>query len=203
MEGFTGDLFATKGIEYLLVIGYLLLLTCGWRLVFPKQTKSSHHPAAHEMPEGFFFHQGHTWAALEHDDVARVGVDDFAQRTLGLPVRFELPEPGTPIHEGETGWTVRRPNGDLIPLFSPVDGVVVAVNEDVVNSPGLVNTQPYDDGWLLKVHLVHPERVFRNLMTGRLAHDWMNMSEEAAPDGALDELLLVGREEHARVARMT
>jgi glycine cleavage system H protein len=189
MESVTGELFATKGVEYLLVIAYLALLVAGWRLIFPKSKQPGE---AHEhygpLPEGYFFHQGHCWAHPIDQDVVRVGIDDFAQRAIGHPVELVIPTEGTVLKAGEPAWEVQPGNGVYFAMLSPVSGIIVAVNDDVVHSPGLVNSQPYGEGWLIEVQ-VDSDAYRRNLLSGRLAEHWMELAYEVAPENALDELL--------------
>lgn len=190
MEGLSGDLFATKGLEYLLVITYLLLLVAGWRLVFPKQPQSRVQRREHTLPDGLYFHQGHTWAALQDRRVVRVGIDDFAQHALGMAVRYTMPPIGSDVSQGEPAIGVRLANGDTIPIVSPVSGVVVAVNADVLQAPGIVNTQPYDEGWLMHVRVPNIDAVRRNLMAGDLAECWIEHARHVPDDEALDELMM-------------
>ena len=189
METMTGDLFATKGIEYLLVIAYLTLLVAGWRLIFPKP-KHPEEPHEHygPLPDGYFFHQGHTWALPVDAERVRVGIDDFAQKAIGLPTQLDLPRRGMVLAEGEPAWEVQRGNGEYVAMLSPISGIVVSVNEDVLHAPGLLNTQPYDDGWLLEVH-VDSAAYQRNLLSGRLADDWMEAAHAIPREQALDQLL--------------
>ena len=185
------ELFATKGVEYLLVIAYLAVLVGGWKLVFPKPNP---HQEAHEhygpLPDGYFFHQGHGWVHAVGEGRLRVGIDDFAQKAIGHPVEIMLPTRGTTLMEGEPAWDVHYRDGDCFSMLSPVSGIVVAVNDDVAHSPGLVNTQPYGEGWLLEVR-VSSDAYQRNLLSGKLAEHWMELAYEIAPERALDALLAV------------
>ena len=184
----TGELFATKGIEYVLVITYLLLLVGCWKFVFPQSKRGG---TAREpddaVPDGYFFHQGHTWAQLVDERTVRVGIDDFAQKAIGHASEFVLPTPGTPVNQGEAGWEVRRA-GEYFAMIAPVTGVVTAVNGDVVQSPGLVNAHPYGEGWLLEVHLSN-EACLRNLLTGEVAEFWMDQASRVPLEDAIDVLL--------------
>ena len=84
--------------------------------------------------------------------LALVGMDDFAQKLLGKPGGFLFPAVGARVQQGAPAWQVQV-DGHTIPMLSPVDGAVVAVNQDVVQSPALVNTEPYGGGWFYKVKL--------------------------------------------------
>jgi glycine cleavage system H protein len=89
MEGFTYvDIFATKGIEYLLVIGFLLAVVPFWRILrVPARTgieavRKAMASVAQwfSLPEGLFYHQGHSWLMPQGAELVKVGVDDFAQK---------------------------------------------------------------------------------------------------------------------------
>jgi glycine cleavage system H lipoate-binding protein len=129
------------------------------------------------VPAGHFFHQGHAWARVEEGGTVRIGIDDFAQRLLGRPGALRLPGVGSRLEQGAEGWSFlvgSRPIG----LLSPVGGEVVAVNENVLGSPGLVNDDPYGAGWLLTIRVPELKRNLRNLMSGDLAVGWMEQAEE-------------------------
>lgn len=180
MEGLGTDLFATKGIEYLIVIAYLAVLVGFWRLLSSEPHKRPQ-PAAllnrlrgwFEVRDGYYYHRGHAWALPEQEGLVRVGIDDFAQRLLGRPDAFELPALGTPLKAGHVGWSMRIA-GKAIDMLSPVDGEVVAVNEEALGSPGLVNGDPYGEGWLLKVKGAGNGSVRKNLLTSDLARAWLD-----------------------------
>jgi glycine cleavage system H lipoate-binding protein len=194
----TGELFATKGIEYVLVITYLALLVSGFKLVFPKakgpREKHEHHGP---LPAGYFFHQGHAWAHPVDAWKLRVGLDDFAQKAIGHPFELTLPARGTVLNEGEPAWEVQHDHGKHFAMLSPVSGIVVAVNDDVVHSPGLVNTQPYTEGWLLEVQ-VSSDAYRRNLLSGELAEHWMRRTYELPAEETGAALMAVDR--HAEPA---
>lgn len=175
MEGFYSyvDIFATKGIEYLLVIGFLLFLPLFWR-VFAKAgvSREASQPSLSEwfhIPENYYYHQGHTWALME-GDVIKVGIDDFAQKLIGRLSGISLPRRGTNLVQGEEGLKVKV-DGREIPLLSPVTGEVIEVNEEVLRSPSLINEDPYG-AWLLKVKPSKKGQI-RNLLTGALVGAWM------------------------------
>ena len=178
------DFFATKGIEYLLVIGYLLLfIPFAWLLrrmaVEPARTATA--PSSAEpwprFPEGVYLHRGHTWASLEESHLLRVGIDDFAQRLIGPPAELSLPSPGQHLEQGEKGWQLRV-DGHTVDLLSPVQGEVVEVNDKVIRTPALVCEDPYERGWLLKVRVANAATALKNLLPQRLACAWMDEVHE-------------------------
>jgi len=180
------DLYATKGIEYLIVIAYLLLMAgvLGFfsrRAAGTVATKAPR-PEAWVTPwfalaEGYHFHPGHSWAAAEGGDVVTVGLDDFAAQLVGAPDGLELPEVGANVRQGECGWTVRAGERTL-PMLSPVEGTVVAVNHAVLDAPRRAVEDPYGEGWLLKVRSPNRLASLRNLLSGELASVWMRHTAE-------------------------
>lgn len=94
----------------------------------------------------------HEWVVAHDDGTATVGVSDFAQQQLGDVVFVELPQVGAAVSQfGQMGEieSVKA----VSDLFSPVSGEVVEVNKGAVDRPELVNSDPYDGGWLIKVRL--------------------------------------------------
>jgi len=176
------DIFATKGIEYLMVIVFLMMLVVFWRAltrsprvaVAQVQGARPAGPQAwFDLAEGLFYHQGHTWAAPEEDGVVRVGLDDFAQKLLGVAQSVDVPGVGSTVEQGEKGVKLCV-DSKSIEVLSPVGGEVLAINEEVLRSPGLINEDPYGKGWLFKVRVPRLSANLRNLLSGRLARVWMD-----------------------------
>jgi glycine cleavage system H lipoate-binding protein len=178
------DLFATKGLEYILVIAFLITLVVFWKLLNRQGRPAVGRPARTSRVEWFtladnlYYHQGHSWARVEDGEVVTVGIDDFAQKLLGKPDALELPPVGSRIEQGENGWKLRI-GSVYINLLSPVDGKVSAVNEEVLKSPELITTDPYGRGWLLKVKASKLNRDLKNLLSGELASAWMDQTVDA------------------------
>lgn len=182
MDGFSYvDIFATKGIEYLFVILFFLVLVPFW-LVLHKPAKRAVELVGRgvaaigewfQLRSGAYFHQGHTWALPEGGSVVKVGMDDFAQKLVGIPQSIELPEVGSQLAQGEAGWKLKV-DEKTITMLSPVGGEVVAVNEEILRSPEIVNRAPYDDGWLLKVKVPRLRANLKNLLSGKLAGAWLD-----------------------------
>jgi glycine cleavage system H lipoate-binding protein len=182
-----GDIYATKGLEYLIVIAYLLALVGMLRLLTPTRVArifgmKARRPVPRARPwfllaEGYHFHQGHTWATREDGDIVTVGLDDFAGKLLGTPDALTLPIVGQRLRQGEEAWAATV-DGRSVDMVSPVDGKVVAVNQSIIENPVLATSQPYQDGWLLKVRVRDWQREVRNLLSGALAVSWMRETVE-------------------------
>jgi glycine cleavage system H protein len=183
MEGMGAvDIFATKGIEYLIVIGFLVALVFYWKLLGREEAPVSvgARPlgrAWFAAPRDYLFHPGHAWAAPEGAGLFRIGMDDFAQQLVGEPSALDLPSPGHHLQQGELGWTVRV-GPRAVRMLSPVDGVVESVNPEISDSPAIVNDEPYERGWLLKVRVRDPGSPQRNLLSGDMARDWLARAAE-------------------------
>ena len=104
------------------------------------------------VPDDRRYSKEHEWVVAHGDGTATVGVSDFAQQQLGDVVFVELPQVGAAVSQfGQMGEieSVKA----VSDLFSPVSGEVVEVNKGAVDRPELVNSDPYDGGWLIKVRL--------------------------------------------------
>ncbi len=215
------DLFATKGIEYIVVIGFLALLTLAWRLIRSPVLAEVGSVGAQMQPDwrsvlrgvglpetDILFHPGHAWARLAKDDeVAVIGWDDFARRLIGPADGFRLPAPGTQLRAGEPGWSIGS-GGQELQMLAPVDGEVQEVNPAVLQDPELASRDPYGNGWLMRVRVPAREPIRRNLLAGRLARSWSELAERAlqgiaveAPDSALGAVLADGGEPREGLAR--
>ncbi len=104
-----------------------------------------------ETPDDCRFLDSHEWARREQDTV-RVGVSDFAQDELGDVVFVELPAEGDSVTSGDDFGVIESIKA-VSDLYAPVSGTVVAVNDDLVDAPELVNEEPYGDGWMLDVEI--------------------------------------------------
>lgn len=92
----------------------------------------------------------HEWARLEEDGTVTVGISDHAQDALGDVVYVETPEVGQTLSAGEEAGVVESVKA-ASDIYSPISGEVVAVNEELADSPETVNSSPYDDGWFFRI----------------------------------------------------
>ncbi|MER6982804.1 glycine cleavage system protein GcvH [Streptomyces carpinensis] len=103
-------------------------------------------------PQQLRYSKEHEWLSPAEDGVATVGITEFAANALGDVVYADLPEVGTTVTAGETCGELESTKS-VSDLYSPVSGEVTEVNEDVVNDPSLVNSEPFEGGWLFKVRV--------------------------------------------------
>ncbi|MEU6812267.1 glycine cleavage system protein GcvH [Streptomyces sp. NPDC046831] len=103
-------------------------------------------------PEQLRYSKEHEWLSPAEDGVATIGITEFAANALGDVVYAQLPEVGTQVAAGETCGELESTKS-VSDLYSPVSGEVTEINEDVVNDPSLVNSAPFEGGWLFKVRV--------------------------------------------------
>ena len=116
----------------------------------------------------------HEWLAVD-GSVASVGITDYAQRALGDVVYVSVPAPGTRVTAGEPCGEVESTKS-VSDIYSPVDGEIAEVNSDVDDDPGLVNSDPYGAGWLMKVRIAGDGSEPAGLLT---AQEYADLTEEA------------------------
>ncbi len=102
-------------------------------------------------PSDLLYDKTHEWVRVE-GDVAVIGITHFAQDALGDITYVDLPEVGTALTAGAEFGSIESVKA-ASELYSPVNGEVVAANDDINNAPEVVNNSPYTDGWMIKVKL--------------------------------------------------
>lgn len=108
-------------------------------------------------PEDLHYTTSHEWVRIE-GDVGTIGITDYAQKELGEIVYLELPEVGHMFNADEEFGTVESVKA-VSELFTPLSGEIVGVNKAAVAEPGIVNDDPFGDGWLIKVKLTTDEEI--------------------------------------------
>ena len=116
----------------------------------------------HELnfPASLKYDVEHEWASTSGP--YRIGVSDFAQDQLGDLTFVELPEVGSVLGKGDEFGTLESTKS-VSPLFAPLGGKIVAVNEALEDDPGLVNSDPYGAGWIIEIEPADPSEL-SNLM---------------------------------------
>lgn len=126
-----------------------------------------------DVPMGYYFHGGHAWARIESGGYIRVGLDDFALKVLGEADALDLPLMGKELDQGKVGWGLKR-RDNLADVLSPIDGVIVEVNSEIREKPGMANREPYGGGWLFMVRTPDIKATMGKLMTDQSSLTWMN-----------------------------
>lgn len=159
MEGFSRvDIFDTKGIEYLFVIGYLLFLIIFWN-ISSKQVKITKqiqkvlgNLSANllRIPQGLFYNKCHTWTHLEESGTAKVGLDDFIQHITGKVKFTNFKSHGVIIRKGDLLTEIDQ-NGKHLKIFSPISGEILNTNSELHKNPEILNEDPYKKGWIYEI----------------------------------------------------
>ncbi len=108
------------------------------------------------------FTKEHEWIIIK-DEVAIIGISDFAQEQLGDIVSIELPKAGGVFRQGQTMAIVDSVKASS-DIYAPISGEIIEVNEGLVEKPELINQSPYESGWIAKIKPSNIEE-FENLMT--------------------------------------
>ncbi|MBX7550728.1 glycine cleavage system protein GcvH [Streptomyces sp. NPDC004232] len=103
-------------------------------------------------PQQLRYSKEHEWLSPAEDGVATVGITEFAANALGDVVYAQLPEVGATVTAGDSCGELESTKS-VSDLYSPVTGEVVEANQDVVDDPALVNSAPFEGGWLFKVRV--------------------------------------------------
>ncbi len=102
------------------------------------------------LPETLKYTKDHEWIKMVDDENALIGITDYAQSELGDIVYVDISTVGQDLAEGDLFGTVEAVK-TVSDLFLPVAGTVLAVNEELEKQPELVNSDPYDKGWMVKI----------------------------------------------------
>ncbi len=102
------------------------------------------------IPEDLRYTNAHEWVRELGDGVVRIGITDHAQSELGDVVFVQLPAVGDPVSAGAAIGEVESTKS-VADIYAPVSGTVVAVNDALSETPELINSGPYEDGWMLDV----------------------------------------------------
>jgi glycine cleavage system H protein len=110
--------------------------------------------AAESYPDDLRYNAEHDWARVEGDE-ATLGISWFAQDALGELVHYEPPEEGAEVAKGSSYGEVESVKA-VSDLIAPLSGVIVEINQKVVDEPETVNEDSYGDGWLVRIRLTEP-----------------------------------------------
>ena len=124
------------------------------------------------VPQGYYFHPGHTWAKIEGSDEVRVGIDDFALRLMGPLDSVFPPLFGKALAQGRPA--IKAVRGDhQAELLSPVNGVVTAINNELRDKGSLANKSPFREGWVMRVKTENLREDLKTLMIHHETEDYI------------------------------
>jgi glycine cleavage system H protein len=119
-------------------------------------------PVRYLVPEGFLYTKEHEWAKIT-GDVAKIGITDYAAKTLNDVVYLTLPTAGQELKQLSTFGTVESIKA-VSELYSPLSGKVVSTNSELATHPELVNQSPYEAGWIVELRCSNLEGEKRALL---------------------------------------
>lgn len=125
---------------------------------------------SYEVPEGLYFSKDFEWIKIEGDKV-RMGITDYAQKSLREIVYAELPSMGTEVKQGEPYGTLESVKA-VSDLVAAVSGTIEEVNDEVQSKPEILNEDPYVKGWLIVVRPSNLQAELNELMDFGKAVEW-------------------------------
>lgn len=182
MDGFTyTNIFQTKGIEYLVIIGFLLLLIPFWIIINRKAQILSKIKKvlgtltldSLKVPQGIYYGKSHTWAYLEKSGLAQVGMDDLLVHLTGRLRFHRMREPGEIIKKGELMAEIIQ-DGKKLRVNSPISGKIVAMNAGIQHNPDILGKDPYNEGWIYRIDPINWKAETRTYHFGTEARNWFN-----------------------------
>jgi glycine cleavage system H protein len=115
-----------------------------------------------DFPEELKYSKEHVWVRIEGDS-AVIGITDFAQEELGAISGIELPDEGDEVEQDDSVGSIEA-RKTVADIYAPFSGIVLSVNQEVLDTPTLLNDDPYDGGWLVEVTLNDRDEL-KGLMT--------------------------------------
>ncbi len=181
MESFTyTNMFATKGIEYILIISFFLVF-----IPFYNYLKEIEGPLFSlsnvRLPKGVFFDRTHTWAFLKSAGQVQVGIDDFLAALTG-PVSIQLmKQNGEKVHRGEQLATLLSEEKSL-KIYSPVSGTLRSTNKNILKTFSKRTHNDFTQNWLFDMEPAHWDMEKTMLILGEKAQQWIQQERARLRD---------------------
>jgi len=125
----------------------------------------------YEVPEELYYTKEHEWVKVE-GKVCRIGVTDYAQRSLHEIVFVDLPKVGAKVNQSQSLGSVESVKA-VADVFAPISGEVQETNVKLADAPELVNQQPYGDGWIVVIKPFNLEAELKDLLDARAYADFL------------------------------
>ncbi len=127
------------------------------------------------FPDDLLYSREHIWVAVD-GNMATLGITDYAQERLGDVDEVDLPKVDTFVERDEPFGTIESAN-DVFELVSPLSGEIINVNEDILDDVTILNSDPYDAGWIVMIEMKDPEEL-DDLLEIRGYQDYLAQDEE-------------------------
>ena len=128
--------------------------------------------SSYAVPEGLRYSREHEWVKVE-DNIAIIGITDYAIKSLHEVVYVSLPEVGLKVDQGSVAATVESIKA-VSEVYSPIEGITVEVNKALDMNPEKINTSPYGEGWIFKLKPINLESDVKKLMTSKEYLDYLD-----------------------------
>jgi glycine cleavage system H protein len=197
MDGFTYiNIFETKGIEYLAIIAFLVMLIPFWLLLNRSSKRSNQIRKASgilsanflNIPRGLFYSKNHTWAHLEKSGTAKVGLDDLLLHFTGEVKLTYSKNPDEMIKKGEFLAEIDQ-KGKLLRIYSPISGRITLTNPILQESPEMLNEDPIGKGWICKIQPTNWIEETKNYYLAEEAVKWSAKELERFKDFLITSMM--------------
>jgi glycine cleavage system H lipoate-binding protein/ABC-type phosphate transport system substrate-binding protein len=125
------------------------------------------------VPKGLFFDKSHTWTFMEKNGFVRLGMDDFMQHVTGPITKVRLKAEGEKIYKGDPLFTIIQ-NGKQLTIYSPISGTIAAFNEELNVHASVLNTSPYEEGWIYLIEPTNWVRELQFMIRGDKFSSWLS-----------------------------
>ena len=133
-------------------------------------------PSAYQVPDGLFYTKEHEWAKVA-GDTAKIGITDYASKTLNDIVYLTLPSAGQAVKQLGSFGTVESIKA-VSELYSPLSGTVLSTNQELSSHPELINKSPYDAGWIIELRHSKLEEEKKTLLSPKQYEEFLKSLEE-------------------------
>ena len=126
---------------------------------------------AYQVPDGLFYTKEHEWARVV-GGTARVGITDYAAKTLNDIVYLTLPSPGKEVKQLGSFGTVESIKA-VSELYAPLSGTIMGTNQELTNHPELINKSPYEEGWIIELRHSKLEEERKTLLSPKQYEEFL------------------------------
>lgn len=130
----------------------------------------------YDIPDDLYYSREHEWVSAK-GKTAVIGITDYAQKSLHEVVYVETPKVDNQIQQSQSIGSVESVKS-VSDIFTPVSGRIIEINEELAESPELVNQDPYGKGWIAKIHLANFDEDMKKLLTAEQYANYIKSLEE-------------------------